>query len=113
MIAQALRISGALVVRATERFARGTTDEIWLSEAGRHGWVVLTRDQRIRYRQLERISLEAAKVRAFVFTGGNVRMADTAAILVHALPAIERIARRELPPFIYNITKAGKLNRVA
>lgn len=101
------------MVRAIEHFPRGTPDETWLTEAGKNGWVVLTRDQRIRYRQLEKVSLQAANVRAFVFTGGNVRMVDTAAILVSALPSIEEIARREPPPFIYNITKAGKLNRIA
>jgi predicted nuclease of predicted toxin-antitoxin system len=71
-IAQALSDAGAKVERLTNHLPRGTTDEEWLALAGRNGWVVLTRDKRIRYRRLERLALEAAKVRAFVFTGGNV-----------------------------------------
>ena len=49
-----LRQSGANVVRASDRFPRGTEDEVWLTEAGRNAWIVLTRDKRIRYRQNER-----------------------------------------------------------
>lgn len=112
-VAGALKEAGAVVVRATERFARGTLDESWLAEAGRNGWVVLTRDQRIRYRKLERLSLEAAGVRAFVFTGGNVTVKDTAAILAGALPAIARTVARMGAPFIVNIARSGALRRMA
>ena len=62
----ALREAGATVERHTEHFARGVADDVWLAEAGKNGWIVLTRDKRIRYRQLERLALQAAKVRAFV-----------------------------------------------
>lgn len=49
-VSAALREAGATIVRATERFDRGTPDEVWLADAGKHNWVVLTRDKRIRYR---------------------------------------------------------------
>jgi hypothetical protein len=35
-------------------FAQGTEDIVWLAEAGDNRWVVLTRDDRIRYNQLEK-----------------------------------------------------------
>ena len=94
-VVSALRDAGAAVERLTERFPKGTLDEIWLAEAGRNGWVVLTRDKRIRYRELERLTLQAAKVRAFVFTGGNVTGEDTGIILARALRGMERIARTD------------------
>jgi hypothetical protein len=68
-IAEALTDAGVKVERLTHHLPRGTRDEEWLSLAGRKGWVVLTRDKRIRYRRLERLALESARVRAFVFTG--------------------------------------------
>jgi hypothetical protein len=95
-------------VRLTDQFPKGTEDRIWLERAGEKGWIVLTRDQRIRYRRLELLALQAARVRAFVFTGGNVGMKDTGKILADALPRIERIARRDLGPFIYHIGKSGR-----
>jgi hypothetical protein len=107
-IVEALRSAGATVERLTEHFLKGTADETWLAHAGRHGWVVLTRDKRIRYRQLERLALREARVRAFVFTGGNVTVAETAAILVQALPRMGRISRVNAGPFIYHIGRSGK-----
>lgn len=106
-VVAALRDAGALVERLTGHFPRGTADEVWLAQAGQRGWIVLTRDKRIRYRQLERLALHAAKVRAFVFTGGNVTVKDTAAILVRALPRMGNIARADAGPFIYHLGRSG------
>jgi predicted nuclease of predicted toxin-antitoxin system len=102
-VVTALENAGAKIKRATKLFPRGTADEIWLEEAGKHDWIVLTRDKRIRYRQLERQSLQQAGVRTFVFIGGNVTMKDTAAILVKALPKIIAISAADAGPFIYHI----------
>jgi predicted nuclease of predicted toxin-antitoxin system len=111
-VATALRGAGANVVRSTDHFPKGTTDEVWLAKAGENRWIVLTRDKRIRYRQLERLALQAAKVRAFVFTGGNVTSKDTAAILVGALEQMGRLARADPGPFIYHIGRSGKPARM-
>jgi PIN like domain len=80
--------------------------------AGKHGWVVLTRDKRIRYRRLERLALRAANVRAFVFTGGNVTIKETAGILAAAVPAITLVCADEAGPFVYHFGAAGKLRRM-
>ena len=107
-VVEALRAAGANVKRLTDHFPKGTPDETWLAYAGDRSWVVLTRDKRIRYRQLERLALTEAKARAFVFTGGNVTGKDTAAILVHALPRITTICQTDKGPFIYHIGRGGK-----
>lgn len=104
----ALGTAGTQVVRGSRCFPRGTPDEVWLAECGRQGWIVLTRDKRIRYRVLERAALRDAGVRAFVFTGGNVGLNETAKILLGALPRIATICRREKPPFIFHIGAGGK-----
>lgn len=111
-IAQALVAAGAIVERLTKHFPKGTDDRVWLSHAGTNGWVVLTRDKRIRYRKLERLALQSAGVKAFVFTGGNVTIADTAIILAAALQSIAAICRKEPGPFIYHFGRTGKPRRV-
>lgn len=108
MVVEALRNAGTNIKRLTEEFVRGTPDQDWLQHAGQQGWVVLTRDTRIRYRQLERAALHAARVKAFVFTGGNVTMQETADILTRALPKVERICKSEHGPFIYHIGSGAK-----
>jgi PIN like domain len=49
-----------------EEFEPGTADAVWLHRAGVEGWLVLTKDSKIRYRSNETEVLLAAKVRAFV-----------------------------------------------
>ncbi len=111
-VVTALRDAGATVHRLTDIFPKGTPDEIWLAKAGENNWVVLTRDKRIRYRQLERLALQAAKVRTFVFTGGNVTGKDTGVILAGVLSRLEKLARAVSGPFIYTISRGGVLTRV-
>ena len=111
-IAQALAAAGASVERLTGHFPKGTDDRTWLSLAGSKAWVVLTRDKRIRYRRLERLALHAAQVRAFVFTGGNVTLSETASILARAVPRIRKICAQEAGPFIFHIGVAGKPRRM-
>jgi predicted nuclease of predicted toxin-antitoxin system len=111
-VVDALRTAGASVERLTDHFPKGTLDETWLGHAGTRQWIVLTRDKRIRYRQLEKLALTEARVRAFVFTGGNVTMKDTASILVKALPHIGKVCQTRAGPFIYHIGLAGKPHRV-
>lgn len=98
--------------RLTRHLPKGTPDEQWLELAGRNGWVVLTRDKRIRYRQLERLALQAASVRAFVFTGGNVTLGETAAILARALPRIAKICASGVGPFVYHLGSSGRPRRM-
>jgi hypothetical protein len=106
-VVTALREAGATVERLTAHFRKGAPDETWLAEAGKKNWVVLTRDKRIRYRQLERLALQQAGVRAFVFTGGNVTIRGTGVILAGAVARMSRIARADPGPFIYHIPRSG------
>ena len=48
---------------------RQTLDEVWLPLIGAAGLVVITRDQRIRYRPVEKQQGVAYRVRGFVLTG--------------------------------------------
>lgn len=47
-------------------------DTEWLELAGRRGWPVLMKDERIRYRPSERAAVVAHRVHAFCLTGGNL-----------------------------------------
>jgi hypothetical protein len=60
------------VVLHDEVFAQGAPDEEWLPEVGRRGWVLLTKDDRIRSTTAQREILLAAGVRAFILSGANL-----------------------------------------
>lgn len=111
-LAAALTEAGIVVIRGSRHVPRGTQDDVWLGECGANGWIVLTRDKRIRYRVLERAALEAAGAKAFVFTGGNVSLAGTVEIIVGAMPKIQKIARDTPAPFIFHLGVDGRPKRM-
>lgn len=108
-VAQVLRDAGANVEVHDDHFPQDAHDEIWLKEVGVRGWVVLTKDQRIRFRVIEREALKAAGVRAFVLTAGDIDGAAMATIFLKSLRKIIRLCEKEPAPFIATISKKGTL----
>jgi hypothetical protein len=106
-VPEALRAAGATVVALDERFTHDTPDEVWLSECGRRGWIVLTRDQRLRYRPAEIQALRESGCLVFVVTAGQMTGPDLAALLVTVLPAILDMALSSKRPAIYRVTSSG------
>lgn len=100
-----LRKAEVKVEAHSDHFALDALDQDWLREVGAKNWVVLSRDERIRYRPLELQALTQAKVKAFVLVAGNLRGTEMAKILVDALPEIIKTVRENDPPFIAKIYK--------
>lgn len=86
-MATALRQAGATLHIHDDHFSSDAKDEDWLAEAGQRGWIVLTKDHRIRYRHVERLALMKAGVAAFILTSGDLQGEEMAEIFVKALPA--------------------------
>jgi len=84
-------------------------DRLWLQSAGDRGWVVLTKDQRLRYRPLEISALRASKARVFVLTAGNLRGVEIAGVFLEALPQMCKILEIHPGPFVARVSKAGKV----
>jgi predicted nuclease of predicted toxin-antitoxin system len=99
--------SGLVVKIHDDHFARDEEDHIWLKTVGEHGWVVLTKDQRLRYRPLEIRALRASKARVFVLTAGNLRGSEIAAVFLAVLPRICRILHSLPGPFVARVSQSG------
>ncbi|MBI4641480.1 MAG: hypothetical protein HY731_12345 [Candidatus Tectomicrobia bacterium] len=110
IIAEALRQAGVDVQIHDDYFPPDTRDEEWLTTAGQRGWIVLTKDRRIRYRTPERTALLRADVRAFVLTAGNLQGVEMAAIFIKALSSMRRFVADAPPPFIATVTRSGKVS---
>jgi hypothetical protein len=74
---------------------------------GERGWVVLTKDQRLRYRPLEITALRASNARVFVLTAGNLRGIEIAAVFLAAIPRIYKILRSCGGPFVARVSQSG------
>ncbi len=108
-VTEAVRSQGYDVLTHAERFAPDAPDAEWLTEAGRKGWVVVSKDARIQYRDLERRALERAMVRAFILVSGNLTGAQMADAITKALPRMARLARQLPAPFIARVYRNGQV----
>jgi len=110
VIANALRAAGARVEVHADHFTPGERDEIWLAEVAGRGWIVLSKDLRIRYRGLALKAIERTLARVFVLKRSeDLTGPEMAEIFVQALPAIYRKARDPFPPFIAKVGKDGSV----
>jgi predicted nuclease of predicted toxin-antitoxin system len=90
-----------------DHFARDAEDRVWLQAVGERGWVVLTKDQRLRYRPLEIATLRASRARVFVLTAGNLRGSEIAAVFLTALPRICQLLNEVPGPFLARVSRPG------
>jgi hypothetical protein len=111
VVPEALRAAGAAVhVMAAvygERIGQGLADTEWLRDAGENGWVVLMKDDKIRYRPAELEALTTSGVRAFCLTNANLRGEEMARRFVAQLPKIQKIASEHPGPYIYGVYADG------
>ena len=111
-IRTALVDAGLTVEIHDDHFDRDEDDRVWLRDVGDRGWVILTKDQRLRYRPLELAALRSSRARVFILVAGNLRGSEIAAVFVKALPRIYRILASRPGPFVARITKAGEIGGV-
>lgn len=105
-----LRSAGLKVEVHDDHLPQNATDPEWLTLAGKNHWIVVTRDERIRYRVAEKQAIRRAKVRAFVIVAhGDLRIEEVAEIFLKALPMIQSIAAQEQPPFIAKLWRDGNV----
>jgi len=90
----------------------GAADDVWLSHCGRHSYIVLTRDQRIRYRSLEKQALIDHGVACFTFTQGQATATQCAERIVALAPKMMAIAASQSRPFLYTFSLSAGLARV-
>ena len=111
-LARSLREAGIAFVAHHERFAHDTPDDVWLAAAADRGWLVVTRDQRIRYRANELAAMQRARLHVFVFTQGGLTGAETGSILVRCHAALLRFAAETPPPAFFSLTRSGEVHRL-
>ena len=108
-IADTLTVAGATVHHHDDHFSQGVEDEVWLTEVGERGWVVLTKDKSIRYRAIERNALMNAGIKAFFFMSGNFPFEQMAQVIAASLPKIRQFVEKHEAPFIAGIYKDGSV----
>lgn len=68
-------------------------DEEWIAFAAQQGWAILTQDDRIRYRAVERGALTDDALPMFCLSNGNLRLAEKVERFHQSQTAIYQAAR--------------------
>jgi hypothetical protein len=105
IVADALREAGEVVTTHDVHFPPDTPDVAWLAAVGEKGWVVLTKDARIRTNQLERTWVPGSPPSC---SDEATSEAQTwGAAFVTALPRMKTGLRRWRPPIIAAVSAIG------
>lgn len=101
------------VVAHDDLFAQDADDEMWLRAAGRGGWIVLTSDDRIRYRPGEQRAVIESGVRCFcLHPTKGLTGEDIAEVFIKALPKILEISAREPGGYIKGVNRKGQVRQL-
>ena len=107
-----MRAAGANVEVHDAHFPANAADEDWLRAVGAKGWIVLTKDSKIRYRPNEIAALKEAEVVAVVLIAGNLIGPEMADLFVKTLRKIERVAGSAKPPALFTFGRDKRLKPV-
>jgi predicted nuclease of predicted toxin-antitoxin system len=112
-VVDALAQVRADVVWLEPTFAHDTRDEAWLAQAGTQGWIVVTRDRRIRTRPAERAAIERYDVGAFVLTQRqSMSRWNVLKIVVANLDEMERLFANTARPFLFTVSSTAGIRRL-
>jgi hypothetical protein len=108
----ALREAGIPFVAHRDLFDDDVPDAEWLARIAPLRLVVVTRDQRIRYRPNEVGAVRRGRLHLFALSSGNLGAAESGRLLVAAWPRIEAAVRDHAPPMIWTLTRGGQVRPV-
>jgi predicted nuclease of predicted toxin-antitoxin system len=108
-LATVLKAQGLTVEIHDRHFDKNAKDTDWLPIVGQRGWVVLTKDEHIAKRSLERIAVTSARVRMFVLVSQNLSGAETAAAFTQAIAAMQQFLQEHPAPFIGKVHRDGNI----
>lgn len=100
-----MRANGIHVVTFFDEFPRGTPDPHWLPIVTARRWVLITKDDKWRYRH-------RSKARAFVFASKTARRSEIARAIVAAIPKMRDIIDSPDPPFIARVFASAQVTPV-
>ena len=113
LVADALRVRGEIVEAHDAHFAKDAADVEWLGAVGRKRWVVVSKDDRIRLNEVERMALTEAGVAAFFLGRSDLtgpQMASGDGLRRHMKGnALQRAHRRVLVYEIANFDHGAEL----
>lgn len=110
--ARLLRAMGHVVHLVADLYpddAQSIPDQQWIAEGCERGWVLLTKDKRIRYRADELAALQNGHL--FCLSDGNANLDAISGAFGAAMPAILRAVRRH-PLGFWHVHANGTIKKM-
>jgi hypothetical protein len=98
-----LREAGLRVEVHSDHFRPDAPDAQWLPAVSARGWIVLSNDQKILRRPLEREAVRSSGAVLLVLVGGGSPAQQLARNFLNTLPKIEEFLHRHAPPLIAKV----------
>ncbi len=107
-VAQALQLVRDDVEWLEPRFPHDTPDVDWLIEAGRNGWIVVSRDKRVSRRPAELRAIRDHNVGCFIITvRRNLTKWEDLKLLAANLDEMMDLFDATARPFIWTVERRG------
>ena len=94
-------------------FKQTTRDDEWLAEVAKKGWIVISHDKRFHEDSLALEAVRQHRARVFYMFGGSLPTWDKIRIFAQSFTRIEKLIATQRAPFIYTISQANRITRVA
>jgi hypothetical protein len=107
-----LREAGLEVRVHRDYYPPNCTDDVWLPAVAARGWVILTKDKKIRYRSNELAAVKVSGAKVFVLVAKqDLDAQGIVDAITSAAKAMARLCSKETAPFIAKIQSGGRVNR--
>lgn len=106
-LAHGFREFGEDVVHLIDVFPPTAQDTDWLPVIGEKGWILVTRDKKIRRRPAELAAYRLNGIGGFVLTGKNIEGWRIVRQLVNRWLKMKELAESTRKPFLYRIPPSG------
>lgn len=100
-------------VHLQDEFPKNAEDADWLPTIGKRGWILVTRDERIRKNPAEIKAYRKHRVGAFFLGGKNRSRCELIRQLVRNWPRMKELSAKTPKPFAFRIPPKGtKFDRI-
>lgn len=108
-VVEPLRAAGEAVEVHDDHFPIDCGDDEWIASVTAKGWIILSKDKRVRKRSGHLQALRAAGACVFVLTSGDTKGTENAEAFVVALDRMKRISAKYARPLIATVSRSGNI----
>ena len=109
VVSKPLLDAGEDVRMHDDYFKPDAKDEEWIPVVCRNGWIILTKDEKIAYRQIEKRRVAENKCKMFVLVSQNLSGPDMGNSFKRALKSIKKMVKQNQGPFIAKVFRDGRV----